>query len=496
MTRELKNLALAILVAFSLIAISSAYWSIFQQDDLRERTDNLRKVFFDQNFERGQIVDRNGVVLATNGSISTTTDSQRIYPYEDVAGAIGYYNYQYGAEGLEAAFNDILTGNFGESGFWDERWNDLLNRRSAGYDIRTTIDLFIQQQVAASFGDRDGAAVVIHVPSGEVLAMVSQPELNANVLDLNWTVYNKVDQNGAQVLENSPLLNRVRRGIYQPGSAIYPIILTAMLNTGNALDFIPVNATDDVQLPPSPVDGDIDLETVTCLISPPQISEFTLLDAFAYGCPQPFISAFSSPAYQDLLNTIGFLDPPPLFQMDTDAGVPPIPLNRRNNAEDQAFLEAVGQGQLTVTPLQMARFVAAIANQGNAPPLHVANAYRLPDEAEWIPLEIPRRQPALLRTEVADQLRVVLRYTAQRSALVLSAAPNSESTLFGYVGTSQAGTPVTMYSWFLGFITLSDGSSIVVVVVVEDAQEINEAAVIAKTAFQVSVDIFEREPMD
>jgi cell division protein FtsI/penicillin-binding protein 2 len=273
-----------------------------------------------------------------------------------------------------------------------------------------------------------------------------------------------------------------------------------MLNTGDTFDRIPVDGATEVQLPSPPVGDNINLETITCLSAPPQLAELTLLDTFAYACPQPFITALtetlSPSAYQELLGTLGFLEPPPLFRMDTDAGEPPIPLDRRNNPDEQAILEAVGQGQLTITPLQMARFVAAIANRGNAPPLYVANAYRLPQETEWIPLEIPRRQPALLRAEVAEQLRIALRYAAQRSPLVLRAAPNADSTLYGYVGTSQAGTPLVMYSWFLGFVQLSDGSSIVVVVVVEDAQSANEAAIIAQTAFQSAVKIFEPEPVD
>ena len=500
MTRELRNLARAIMLAFSLIALSSAYWGIFQQDDLRERTDNLRRVYFDQNFERGHILDRNGLVLATNSTISTTTYDQRIYPYDNIAGAIGYYSYQYGAEGLEAAFSDILTGQFGDQLFWDQRWDDLLNREQVGYDLRSTIDLTIQQAVATSFGERNGAAVVIHVPTGEVLAMVSQPELDANVLDLNWTVYNKTSSDESAVSPESPLFNRVRRGIYQPGSAIYPIILTALLNSGDTMGRIVTNGIDSVQLPSLSVTDDVDLEAINCLTTPPQNVELTLLDVFAYGCPQPFVTAFSETlvpsAYQELLGTIGFLDPPPLFRMDTDAGIPPLPVDRRNNPDEQAILEAVGQGQLTLTPLQVARFVAAIANQGNAPPLHVANAYRLPETTEWISLEIPRRQPALLRTDIAEQLQSALRYTAQRSPLVQHAVTNSGATLYGYVGTSQAGTPVAMYSWFLGFIKFEDGTSIAVVVVVEDAAEVEEAAIIAQTAFQTSLYVFDQQPIN
>lgn len=491
MTRELRNLARAMMLAFSLIAISSAYWGIFQQDDLRERTDNLRRVFFEQNFERGQILDRNGIVLATNGSILTTTYDQRIYPYSDVAGAIGYYSYLYGSEGFEAAFDDILTGEFGDQSFWGQRWDDLLNRQRVGYDVRSTIDLTIQQQVATSFGDRSGAAVVIYVPTGEVLAMVSQPELDANVLDLNWMVYDKEDTDAVALPSHSPLFNRVRRGVYQPGSAIYPVLLTAMLGGGDTLDRIIDNGANNAQLPTPPVAENINLQTISCLSTPPSGSELTLLDTFAYACPQSFITALtetlSPSAYQTLLGTLGFLEPPPLFRMDTDAGIPPIPLDHRNNPDDQAILEAVGQGQLTLTPLQMARFVAAIANQGNAPPLHIADAYRFPDSTEWLPLDIPRRQPAMLRADVAEQLQAALRYTAQRSPLVQHAAINStEATLYGYVGTSQAGTPAAMYSWFLGFIGFPDGTSIVVVVVVEDAQQPEEAAVIAQSAFQAS----------
>src|SRR5690606_14987215 len=105
--------------AFALIVISSAYWGVFQHNDLLTRPDNPRRILAEQGIERGLILDRNGITLAySQPKPAQAYIQQRIYPYPDTAGALGYYSELYGEEGLEAAFDDILTGQY-QQNKWD-----------------------------------------------------------------------------------------------------------------------------------------------------------------------------------------------------------------------------------------------------------------------------------------------------------------------------------------------------------------------------------------
>jgi peptidoglycan glycosyltransferase len=217
-----------------------------------------------------------------------------------------------------------------------------------------------------------------------------------------------------------------------------------------------------------------------------------LIEAFAWTCPRPFVEALDSTGlsldgYQELLGQLGLLAAPPLHRIETISGPPPVPLDRSPDPERQAALAAVGQGELTVTPLQMARLTAAIANQGNAPPFHLADAYRSPGESRWRDLSIPLLQPALLRPEVALRMRQAMQFAAENSPLVQQAGYEDLAaqgvTLYGHASIAYSGRQ-QYASWFLGFIDLPDGTSVVAVVVTEDAQTPDEAAVIAGDAFR------------
>ncbi len=468
MTRELRNLMLAIVFGFALVATSSTYWILFQHDDLMTRDDNPRRIRLVQGSPRGLILDRHGLALAVSSPYTATQYLRRLYPYDHVAGAVGYHSHQYGADGLERAFDDVLTGQVDGQDARQAQWDELLNRPQPGYDLRTTIDLDLQQHLTTSFEGKDGAAVVVLVPSGEVMAMVSHPELDPNMLDLNWLAFTTLEEQGRA--DASPLLNRARRGQYQPGGTMQIIWLAAMLEAGDSLEN---QLSDGVQVISLPELGP-EFERITCLFSLPDLEPIQLIEAFAYGCPAPFIAALQQPRdYQTLLMQFGLLEPVPLYRMDTGAGATPVPLDQRPDLQQQTWIEVIGQGQLTVTPLHMARIAAAIANDGRAPSLYMADAYRQPGEREWQSFDIPDQSTRFFSPDVAQQLRTALEFTSDHIV---------EMPIYGYSSAAYAGKPAALVSWFLGFVDVPNGGSLVVVVVVQDADMPDDAAHIARTA--------------
>lgn len=464
MKSELRYLSLAIILALGVIALSAAYWSVFESENIMAREDNPRRVLAEQRLQRGRILDRNGSVLAEG------PQSNRRYPYPAVGGAIGYYDYQFGSAGLEAGFEDILQGEIGDSEqpLLDLQ-SEMLHRPQEGSDVRSTIDLMVQQSVDVFLGDRSGAAVVLHVPSGEILAMVSHPAFDPN------DVEEFLDENGEPPdnLENTPLFNRVRSGGYQPGAMMNVIFLAGLLNAGLGFDTPAVDGAEALE-----VSGlDLPVEQLGCAM--PLAEVRTLLDAFVFGCPRPFSaalgSALSLEAFQSVLASGGFLEAAPVHQLDTDVVTEQTALTA-GATSNEMLAAAIGQGNLVINPLQMARFMGAIANEGNAPSLHIANAYRV--DGEWQSINIPRRQPALLRTDTAQQLKFALGASAQ---LIEDVPLDGDHTLYGYTATAFAGDG--MLSWFAGFVEMSDGSSVVVVVVIEDAAARDEATEVALDAF-------------
>ena len=229
--------------------------------------------------------------------------SKRTYPKGTLASqVIGFANENGGAMGLEAAYNDELTGENGmvvtardRDGrsvlYQYDQYFDAEN----GCDLRTTLDTTIQyylekgvQELEARFGTGKGAeGIVMDVNTGAVLAMASLP-----TYDLNspGTVYNDFLTSGMteeQVLENMrDLLNKQWRSkaindTYEPGSTFKTLTL-AMALEENVVDLnTGFYCSGSVK---------IEGETINCSKRAPGHGQQNLTQAFANSCNPAFIN--------------------------------------------------------------------------------------------------------------------------------------------------------------------------------------------------------------
>lgn len=477
-TRELTWLAAALLLLFAVLAGGTAYWAVVAADDLRQREDNARNVIAEQQIRRGAIVDQDGELLAFSEADERGIMVRR-YPYPEAAAAVGYYSLTYGTAGIEAAYDDALSGK-GRRDDWEDLLDDLLHRPMKGSDIQTTLDLDVQRAVVDALGGRRGAVIVVDVPSGRVLALVSRPGYDPNTLDDDWDLLAADDA-------TSPLLNRVTAGVYQPGGALQTVILSAMLAAQPDLSDSGAQVLNQ-EFPGAREPVATDGVALGCLGDAPA-GMLTLLDAYALSCPAPFVSATALGVVPENLwerfAVLGLLQAPELAGFDTAAGPRPRPLTSDLPPEEMIAALA-GQGDLTVTPLQMVQIVAAIANGGNAVPLHLVDAVRAPGDDGWQPIQLPARNPALLRQDVAEALRRAMRYAAGTNSLMRSAATGHDLVWFGHVALAFGGPGKTPFSWFVGFARPDDGAeerSIAAVVVIEDEPDPEMAARVAGAAF-------------
>ena len=229
--------------------------------------------------------------------------SKRTYPKGTLASqVIGFANENGGAMGLEATYNDELTGENGmvvtardRDGrsvlYQYDQYFDAEN----GYDLHTTLDTTIQyylekgvQELEARFGTGKGAeGIVMDVNTGAVLAMASLP-----TYDLNspGTVYNDFLTSGMteeQIIENtSDLLNKQWRSkaindTYEPGSTFKTLTL-AMALEENVVDLnTGFYCSGSVK---------IEGETINCSKRAPGHGQQNLTQAFANSCNPAFIN--------------------------------------------------------------------------------------------------------------------------------------------------------------------------------------------------------------
>ncbi len=214
-TRQYMQLAGLLFVSLTAAALATGWWAFIRGPELLARTDNPRRSISDRYVQRGAILDRNNQPISS--SSGDPGSYQRTIQYPDLSPVIGYTHPAYGQAGLEASLDDYLRGLRGGPSL--TRWvNQLLyGQPPPGLDVRTTLDLDLQNSVDQSMGDTAGAAVLLNASSGEILAMASHPTFDANQLDSTWS---ELIQD-----ERAPLLNRATLGRYPAGDlagVLYP----------------------------------------------------------------------------------------------------------------------------------------------------------------------------------------------------------------------------------------------------------------------------------
>lgn len=458
MMKELRRISLGILSAFMLIALSATYWGVIGAEGLRQREDNPRLIEAEVAIRRGNIYDRQGILLATTTVNYNGEGLRRLYPHPEVAPAVGYYSLRFGTSGVEATYDDVLRGEAGQTPFaaW---WRDLLHLPAVGGDVRLTLDLAAQRAAMEALDGQAGAVVVATVPDGAIRAMASAPIFNPNFVDENWAVL--IQAPGA------PLLNRVTQGVYQPGG----VLQTALLATAISWH---VNTTTPLADAATPVQVN-DLR-LSCGRTPP-VEDLTFQQAYVYACPRPFtqlIIQLSPEVIDEALWRFGLLTPPHLLGLNIETRDSPLPLAILENQQAQTAALA-GQGTLTITPLQALDMVAAIANAGNAPRYTLIDAIRLPGTTTWEPVRPPGVSRAVLTRQTASQMQQVMQIATSEG---VAAAAQAESTLpvMGHAATAFSGPGATPLQWFIGMVGFDDGTAIIAAVVLEDAPSPEQAA--------------------
>ena len=137
--------------------------------------------------------------------------------------------------------------------------------------------------------------------------------------------------------------------------------MAAALLADYPLDTVTTDAARPVQV------GDVKLSCVQT----PSSSSMTLRDAYAAGCPQPFADLMTNlglGTIEAIFNTFQLNHPPTLPGYIVTSDDQPTPTSEPVNLNSGNLLaDALGQGQLTITPLEMAAITAAVVNDGNAP---------------------------------------------------------------------------------------------------------------------------------
>lgn len=283
-----------------------------------------------------------------------------------------------GQSGLESAYDDLLRGQDGRvlvnTGFDGAvRRTVPLREAAPGTTLVLTVDSALQKELqnallsqievlrttkAAGAGRecRDGAAVVVDVQTGGILAAASVPGFDLNRY--------RADYAALSTDAAAPLLDRVCQGLYAPGSAFKPAVAAAALTAG--IDpAATVNCTGRYGFysgyQPGCLQyghgGPVDLRTAleySCNIFFYDVGRRLGVDVFSTMARQ---LGLATPTGVEITEAQGCL---------TWSG-------DENYQAGLTLMAAIGQGNTAVTPLQLAAYAATLANCGQRPALHFAD---------------------------------------------------------------------------------------------------------------------------
>lgn len=324
--------------------------------------------------------------------VGTRREYKRFSPTHEVAcHLVGITNTDdVGIDGLELVFDPLLAGEAGlKIVQQDERGRvigDVEQREAArpGQDLRTSIDLRLQypayfelKKAVQDSGADSGSLVMLDVVTGEVLTMVNQPYCNPN------------DESQRQEL--SRFRNRAIIDPLEPGSTIKPLVLAAALASGFTPDTL-VDVPKELIVAGRFVTSDenrLGVATVTEILARSSSVGMGII-----------ARDIDSELMWRTLRNFGIAGP-------TESGLGSH--ESHGILENYAQWHDVGKATLSygyglqVTPLQIARAYAAIANDGLLPPISFEALDAPPEHVQAISPGIAAELMTMLEVVVSDQ---------------------------------------------------------------------------------------------
>ena len=311
------------------------------------------------------------------------------YDDRSVEGEEAFFSYRLpdyrGAIGIEAGYDAQLHGRAGEKsvlvnnlGYRESE--NIWSPAEPGRNVVLTIDLHIQQAAELALPvlgpDTRGAAVVMDVNSGDVLALASAPAFNPNSFVPRLSA---ADNERLNDPKSRPVVNRATQENYAPGSIFKPVVGLACLEAG-----MDPNATIY-----NPGYVYVGRRRIRDLASPGQ---YDFRRAVMFSCNTYFITNGMKAGIENILKLSRRLhlgERAGLPTRQETAGILPgwERIHSGWTAGDTANI-CIGQGEIAVTPLQMAVMTAALANGGKVLWPRLVDRIESPDPASGEPPEV------------------------------------------------------------------------------------------------------------
>lgn len=347
--------------------------------------------------------------------------------------------FRIGKSGVEKVYDERLRGRAGHSEIEVNAYGRAIrelrrNNGQPGDDIVLTIDADLQRFAMERFGEESGAAAVLDIHTGDILALVSNPGYDPNWFNVGITQAQWRQLNGDKY---KPLINKAIQGQYPPGSTFKMLVGLAALEAGTV--------TPDTRVF-CPGHMEFGNNTFHCWKKGGH-GTMNLVSAIEESCDVFFYEAARRTGVDkiaEMAKRLGLGEPTGVDLTGERRGLIPTRAWKQAVlgqpwAQGENLVIGIGQGYVTTTPLQLAVMAARLANGGYAVSPRIVR-----DDGVLGPASDPRlagqRWPHVgLKREHLDHvlegmIRVTSppRGTAQRARITMA-----EYAMAGKTGTSQ-----------------------------------------------------------
>lgn len=418
-----------------------------------------QELLISQNI-RGSIYSADMDILAETRTLSDGTE-YRFYPYQNLFAHIVGYSTK-GKTGIEDSENMNLI--YSHSSIGDKIQNELNEEKNMGDSVVTTLDLGLTQVAYDTLGVYSGAIIVTEPKTGKVLALVSKPDFDPNMIVDLWD--DLVDDDSSTVL-----LNRATQGLYPPGSTFKIVSALAYYRAmnGNTSGYsFSCNGSFSK-------DG----AKINCYHGSKHGAE-DLKKSFAKSCNSSFAN-------------LGLQIPADVWQktckdllFDEKLGTSfPYNLSRFPLKGDETTYDimqtSIGQGKTQITPLLLNMITSSIANDGVCMTPYVVDHVQS-STGSIVKKNSPQKEKTMMTAEEAAYLTDLMTEVVKSGTA--SKLNGASYTAAGKTGSAEYNeNKEDSHAWFTGFAP-TENPQICVTVIVESAGSGGDYAVpIAKRIF-------------
>lgn len=344
----------------------------------------------------------------------------RYYPYGELtAHILGYVSYvakedfnkdsdpllevpdfRIGRKGIEKMFEKTLRGKGGNLKLEVNAYGRIMQEIErvdgvSGEDITLSIDVRLQKKAHELFKEESGAAIILDVESGEILAFSSFPSFNPNLFiqGISTKEWQELERN-----EKKPLSNKAVSGQYSPGSTFKMIVALAALND----NIINQNSAETCY-------GKISLGNhIFHCWKKHGHGRINIIEAIQHSCDIFFYIISQKLGIDKISNMakkFGLGEKTNIGFDDERSGLIPnrewkLRVYGETWQQGESMISGIGQGYILTTPIQLAKMTAMIANNGK----EINPTFIKKEEVEKNPvyIPIPKRYFDIVKTGMYD----------------------------------------------------------------------------------------------